>query len=388
MLTAARLRFGTPRSLWGITPILTLRTKAQADRQLGFHAASMVFVTYHIARDFDINRESESRYVRQEYPESYAIYERLILLWALLRFDVFHYFYDRGILTPEGKTVIRAEELKLLARSGKRLYTYAYGADVRTRSATMELGPFNFCIDCPEIGKFCICDDTEGARNILEISRYATAMLAMGDMLTYVPGAINTYYWPLDLSRIKYVGVPASSNRELQVVHATNHPHFKGTRYLIETVRRLKNEGLPIALTLVQNMSNEEAQRNYSQADIVAEQFIGGFHGYTALEAMASGKPVITYLRSSDLVLAPQECPLINVTPETLYETLKHFVLHPHELRALGERSRSYVEKYYSTAAFAARLGRMYLETARFPRRLERRLQERIDDLERACPRD
>jgi hypothetical protein len=276
--------------------------------------------------------------------------------------------------------------LELLRRAGKRLYTYAYGADVRTRNSTLELGCFNFCIDCPEVGKFCVCDETEGARNIEQISRYATAMLAMGDMLKYVPAARNLYYWPLDLSRIPYVGVSTVDDRVLRIVHATNHPHFKGTRYLIAAVQRLKDEGLPVELTLVQNMSNEEAKRHYAQADIVAEQFIGGFHGYTALEAMAAGKPVITYLRSRDLVLAADECPLINATPETLYETLKYYVVHPHELRALGERGRKYVEKHYSSTAFAARLGRMYLETARFPRRLERKLQEKINELERVFP--
>ena len=61
------------------------------------------------------------------------IFRRLVFAWTLIRFDVFHFFYDEGIIEREGRFGVSTHEMKWLRRHGKRLYLYAYGADVRTR---------------------------------------------------------------------------------------------------------------------------------------------------------------------------------------------------------------------------------------------------------------
>ena len=50
------------------------------------------------------------------------------------------------------------------------------------------------CEECPQPGKFCICDDVEGNGNIERIRAHATAMIAMGDMIYYVPNAVNLHF--------------------------------------------------------------------------------------------------------------------------------------------------------------------------------------------------
>src|SRR5262249_49188095 len=52
-----RAVFGTPRTLWGVTPIVTLPLLARCDRLLGLKSDSVVFTTYYIANKFDINLE-------------------------------------------------------------------------------------------------------------------------------------------------------------------------------------------------------------------------------------------------------------------------------------------------------------------------------------------
>lgn len=364
--TQARLAKGTPRSLWGVTPILTLPLKARADRLLGFRSHSLVFVTYHITRSFDINLHKLTGAVFKFAMPLAPAYDHLLLAWALLRYDVFHFFYDRGLTRPVTRFGVNPVELDILRAAGKRVYLYAYGADVRRRDATLALGRWNFCAECPEPGRFCVCADDEGAHLMQGMAERVTQAVALGDMLAYVPDARNLHYWPIDIDALP-PGPPPRPDGPLRIAHAPNHTHFKGSHYLEATIEKLRTEGHDIEYVKVQGVPNAEVIRLFGIADLVADQFLGGAFGYTALEAMARGKPVLTYVRSPDLVEAAEECPLINVTPDTLEATLRWVLANRKRLPAIGAQGRRYVERWHAIDAVADRLGRMYEDTADFP---------------------
>ncbi|MHC2461162.1 hypothetical protein ACVIHD_000174 [Bradyrhizobium embrapense] len=364
-LGALRLRRGEPRSLWGVTPILTLQLKARADRELGFRSTSLVYVTYVITSRFDLNLQRP--YVLALRFGLGLAFQRLVLAWALVRYDVFHFFADRGLLDSTERLQINSEELAALRRAGKRVYVYAYGADVRTRLATLALGKWNFCVDCAEPPKYCTCHDAEAQRYVSELTRSVTALVSLGDMLTYMPTAKHINYWPLDLDRFNAVRPDTPPSGPLRIAHAPNHTHFKGSKYLERTIHRLNGQGYDIEYCKIQGVSNSEVLALFAQSDIVADQFIGGAYGYTALEAMALGKPVLSFVRSPDLVEAPEECPIINATPDELEQALLWIIRNRDSLRKIGEQGRRYVERWHGISAIAARLGQLYRDTADFP---------------------
>ena len=340
--------------------------KSRADRSLGFVSYSLVFTTYSIFRNFDINLSKLVGFgYRLDYTFGRTIH-RLVLYIAMRRYDVFHFFFDRGILLPTPRFGISLEELDLLRAAGKRVYVYAYGADVRLREKTLSLGRWNFCTDCPEIGKFCFCEDEAGRKTLAEIARRVTSTVALGDMINYVPDCRVMHYWPIDTETVTPLPRPATSG-PLLIAHAPNHTHFKGSHYLEAAIERLRSEGHMIRYAKVQGVPNAEVIRLFGEADIVADQFIGGAYGYTALEAMARSKPVLTYVRTPDLVEAVDECPLINTTPDTLEAVLRWLLDNRDQLPLIGAQGRAYVERWHSIGAVAERLGRMYEETADFP---------------------
>jgi hypothetical protein len=383
LLTNWRLHRGKPKTLWGVTPILTLPLLAECDRRLGLRSSSLVFTTYYIRSQFDINLKPVSEFLQRHSTIAYRVLPLFTFAYALLSYDVFHYFCDRGILPPRGRKGINRIELQILRRCNKRLYTYTYGADVRTRRATEALGKYNFCVDCPEPGRFCVCDDNVGRLNTSEISQYATSMIAMGDMLTYVPDPTELHFWPLDLKPIT-PSQPRRPEGGIRIVHAPNHTHFKGTRHLERAVLRLQAEGHYIELIRLQGLPNHEVLRRMADADIVAEQFIGGFHGYTALEAMALGKPVLCYIRDPERLADAESCPIINADPESLEQVLRGCLLGEYDLVEIGRRGRAYVENYYSIDSTALRLGRLYLTSAGFPAATVRRIESHITAIESA----
>lgn len=350
------------RSLWAGTPIINMAVNARAERRLGVDARSLVYETYFVTRAFDINLRPIMR-----VPVLRAVVPYAVLLWAVLRFDRFHFYLDRGLLPPEARFTIDRAELALLRRLGKQVFLWAYGADVRTTAATRALGEPNCCTACPAPGSACVCEDDRQQRAFGQARALVTAVFSMGDMTHYTPGSMNDlYYWPVDLdaeegARYRPSFPDPAADRPLRIVHAPNHRAFKGTEHLLAAVERMKEAGCAVDLVLVERVPNREALELYRSADVIFDQCLIGFHGYFANEAMALGKPVLCFIRDPErYLLAPAECPIVNIRPDTIAPTLLRLAGDRALLHDLGRRGRAYIERYHSPAAFAQRLAAAY----------------------------
>lgn len=355
------LRKRRPSIVWGPTPIMNIAHNAELDRSMGYSSETLVYSVYYITHAFDHNL---MRFV--EDPNSRYILPHLTFLNCLWRYDIFHFYYDWGIwdwadLVPRAKRW----EYRILNWAGKKVVLSAYGADVRYRTLT-EQWDVNLCQECPPelVGRACICKEDKALSRYFDKRKYVTKCLSMGDMLEYTPGSDNSvFYWPVNTTKWRYVGVRKSTASDpLVVVHAPNHQHFKGTKYLVAAVDTLRNEGLNIQLKLVQGVPNAEAQKIYASADVVAAQFVLGWHGYFELEAMALGKPVMTAIQKREWLLAPEECPMILCKPWSIAEELRALYYDREKCQKLGELGRKYIVDHFSFSAAAIRFQKLYDE--------------------------
>jgi glycosyltransferase involved in cell wall biosynthesis len=341
-----------------------MAVNARAERLLGVQADSLVYTTYYITRSFTYNLS-----YLNVFPPFRIVVQYLALLWACIRYQRFHFYCDAGLLPRDADGGPNRNELELLKELGKEVFFWTYGADVRTRGKTEALGPLNCCMDCTAVGWGCVCDDERGKARMGRVRNSASAVFAMGDMIEYTPSSRNDlFFWPVDLDADrgrKYApSYPsADSSEPLHLVHAPNHREYKGTRFLIDAVKRLQEEDAPLRLTLVERIPNDEALRIYREADVIFDQCIVGFHGYFAIEAMAMGKPVMVFIRKpQEYLLHPDECPLINSPADKIESILRDLLQDRARLHDLGVRGRRYVEKYFSLHAFARRLDQAYQE--------------------------
>jgi glycosyltransferase involved in cell wall biosynthesis len=111
-------------------------------------------------------------------------------------------------------------------------------------------------------------------------------------------------------------------------------------------------------------VAHEEARDRYRRADIVVDQLNAGWHGVFALESMALGKPVVTYLKP-DVVERSAEgfgirIPIVRATKETLADALRPLVEQPALRREIGAASRAYVEQVHDIERVADRLVDLY----------------------------
>jgi glycosyltransferase involved in cell wall biosynthesis len=153
--------------------------------------------------------------------------------------------------------------------------------------------------------------------------------------------------------------VPPSDNPRPLVVHAPSSREKKGTQFVIEACAQL-----PVDLDIVEGVPHDVARERYARADIVVDQLNAGWHGVFALESMALGKPVVTYLKP-DVVERSAEgygirIPIVPATRETLVDALRPLVEQPALRREIGAQSRAYVEQVHDIDRVADRLLDVY----------------------------
>jgi glycosyltransferase involved in cell wall biosynthesis len=143
--------------------------------------------------------------------------------------------------------------------------------------------------------------------------------------------------------------------RTFVILHAPNHKVLKGTSYFEKAVDELRKEGFDVELKVVEKVPNLEICALMQSVDLVADQLVIGWYAMFAIEAMATGKPVLCYLREdlkqfyiSAGMISADEMPIIECSPFTVKEVIKKLLGHKEALEEIGRRSRAFVEKNHS----------------------------------------
>ena len=348
----SRRRGRPPRIVWGPVAVINNRYSSLADRLYGYRSETLVYETYAINRADDFDHVLD-RFVR--VPVLGLLVPYAAFVWAGLRYDIFGFFFDGGLL---GHTPWWRAELALLKLAGKRIVVYPYGGDARLVSRTRAVGRWHAYTDVPPGEEDR--DEADVRTRLEAFGRHADVILGCADLVEDLPRLDGVFLYPLPIE--DWPVAATTDDETVTVVHSPNHPHYKGTRYLVDAVEQLRREGLPLELVLVQGMTTDEARSRYEQADVIADQFLIGAYALFAIEGMSLGKPVLCYLNERFAPHHPEwaECPIVNTSPETLVENLRRLVQDA-ELRAeLGRLGPAYAEKYHSLRAVGARLDAIY----------------------------
>jgi hypothetical protein len=306
--------------------------------------------------------------------------------WRLLRralrdFDVIHLNFGQSILEPEPAPSPRSgfshsvgrgawqlyaravwmADLPILKGFGKTIAVTFQGDDVRQGSA-LPPGPW-------PPGYYTERTDLWKRRAVARFDRYADLIYGLNpDIMRLLPARARFLpYANVEPRDWPDVGIVEGSG--LIVAHAPTHRGIKGSEDVLATIERLRSEGEKIEILLVENKSPKAAHELYRKADLLIDQLLLGWYGGLAVEFMALGKPVLAHIREADLSCIPaemrDELPVIDVTPETLYATLKDMLSQSRTaLAELGRRGRRFVERWHDPREIAMHLARDYREAA------------------------
>jgi glycosyltransferase involved in cell wall biosynthesis len=152
---------------------------------------------------------------------------------------------------------------------------------------------------------------------------------------------------------------PPSDRARPLILHAPSSRRRKGTEHVLAAV-----DGLDADLVLVEGLDHREAFERYREADIVVDQLNAGWYGLFAIECMALGKPVVTFLHEEARRRTERELgvkvPIVSATKDDLRARLGPLVSDAAERRRIGAASRAYVEEVHDLEHVADRLLALY----------------------------
>ena len=290
-------------------------TNVQALRARGVDAQLVVFNRYKLHPEADVDLARSGGLVRRQLTQARA-FARLAP-----RTDVFHFYFGLTLLP-------KSVQFPLLRALGKKSVVHFLGSDIRGKSPA----------------------------ELAWSSRAGARVVGSYDAIRWVPDA-QVIPPGIDLSGIE-PAIPAGRERPL-VVHAPSSRARKGTDHVVAACAELD-----LDLEIVEGLDHRAAFERYRRADIVVDQLNAGWYGVFAIEAMALGKPVVTFLHD-DAVRRTEEAfgigvPIVSTTKETLAAALRPLAASPDERRRVGAASRAYVERVHDVERVADRLLALY----------------------------
>jgi len=280
-------------------------------------------------------------------------------------YDIFHFNFGASLLSNFRFPFI--PDLGLLTAMGKKVFVTYQGCDARMKSYTQSKCEYSACH--PGVCKNQWCNwamDKIRTRRTRIFSRKADAIFCLNpDLCRFVPGGVFVPYAHLDLREWMTDKSEGSEKRnETVVLHAPSDRNIKGTAYIEKSLRRLRGQIPNVVLDLAEGVPHTQIKERIKKADIVIDQLLVGWYGGLAVEAMALGKPVVSYIRKEDLRFIPaemaNELPVVNANPGNLDTVLQGLVQDVGRRQVLGKKGRAYVEKWHDSVKVAQTMLRYY----------------------------
>lgn len=173
---------------------------------------------------------------------------------------------------------------------------------------------------------------------------------------------IYTFRAPMNFETIKCV-YPDIENNKPVFLHIPTHQFIKGTIHIKNAFAKLEKEGYEFEFKFLEpNLTQEQVRDEISKCDVYVDELRVGSYGVTAIEALASGKPTMTFIREDITNQFPPELPFVNTNPDTIYDNLKYLILNPAKRVEIGKKSREYVEKYHDVNVVVEDMIKLYRE--------------------------
>lgn len=322
-----------PANVAGIAGLL-----AEAQRDLGFNAVAVEYVSHPFS--YGIDKSLNLQPGQSKIGRGLAIGK--FALNAAFKYDVFHLYFG-STLFP------RYFDLPLLRLLGKRLIFHYCGCDIRDREITLEKYDLSGCSECTSL----ICK----RMHHLDPGLADQVFVSTPDLLEFAPGA-HLLPGPIDLKRWTPRPVrtsPITLEDPIKILHAPSDRDIKGTKYVIDTIERLKAAGYPVELMMLEGVPHSKVVEFCDKADLAIDQLMIGAYGTVSIEMLAKGIPVICRIREDLRKYYPADLPIIDATPHSLFGVVESLLQQPDNWTAIGQSSLNYVRREHEMHSVAKR---------------------------------
>lgn len=287
-------------------------------------------------------------------------------IFNLKSFDVYHFYFGRSFLSFGIRiSKLNLFDLWLLKKLGKKIFFTYQGCDARQRTQYCD-SPISACKLTECMNDWCR-ENTDAHRraNISKTLCYADKVFCLNpDLVPLVDGAEFLPYATLFPEDFFDSRTPKSkAGKKVTILHAPSDRAIKGTKYILHAIERLKKK-YDLELVLLEGLSQEQVYAAYRDADILVDQVLVGWYGSTAVEGMASGCPVVSFINDEFLkYLLPgmgEELPIVSADPTNLYEKLEDLIKDSQKRLDLAEKGLRFVNRWHHPDKIARAMLELY----------------------------
>lgn len=147
------------------------------------------------------------------------------------------------------------------------------------------------------------------------------------------------------------------NNKKIIIFHGLNRESFKGTKYIIEAMNKIKLKYMDLVqLEVHGKLSLNEYLEKLEIADIVIDQALSYSYGMNALYAMRNGSVVLSGNEHECMCeFKTDVIPVINILPSSddIYTKLEELILNQSYIVELGIKSKEFVEIFHNSIFIA-----------------------------------
>ncbi|OZM56414.1 hypothetical protein CIB95_11610 [Lottiidibacillus patelloidae] len=165
------------------------------------------------------------------------------------------------------------------------------------------------------------------------------------------PKLLNTIQFPVNINKIQFTPQNIKNNK-LKIFHGITREGFKGSKYIIEAMNRLK-EKYPndVEILIDGKMPLDKYLSVLNETNVVIDQALSYEYGMNAVFSMAMGKVVLSgNEQENQEEFKRSDIPVINILPSSddIYNKLEKLVLNKKGIVEIGEKSRLFVEEFHN----------------------------------------
>lgn len=317
---------------------------SRAQRLLGYKSDVLVFSRNYFNYECDINLDLKNQ--KSKLSKSIILLKNFISCVA--HYDIFH--FHSGLSLLPGNL-----DLPILKFFGKKVVMEYWGSDI----IQTDIAVYYTCWTKENLAKiYPNINNDKKRKKIDKISRLANATIVGDYSLSLYSKKSKVIRQAIDLDNFPFLG-NTTAGQKVTIIHAPTDSNIKGTKFVLEAIKRLKKENFSIEFMLVEKISHREAIEIYKKADIIVDSLLHGPYGLLAIECMALGKPVIGRV-DPKLIHYYHNLPIVITTPDTIYKHLVKLIKNPKLRQKLGIQGRKYVEENHDSKIIARKLIKLY----------------------------
>lgn len=152
----------------------------------------------------------------------------------------------------------------------------------------------------------------------------------------------------------------------IRIAHAPTNREVKSTTHLLDAVERLKGEGYPVELDLIEEVPWAECLERKAKADIYFDQVKLGY-GNNAIEAWGMGIPVIAGAQDATLEEMARRfdgLPFYSATEDTIYDAVKALVEDEGLRQQYAAKGQAHARRFHDEKVVVDQLKGLYRRAA------------------------